>query len=57
MSENDQELIYQARLTHYVNHFDIDKLIEQASASEVKKELRRIQRSKEHLEEYKSACN
>ena len=50
-SPHDQNLIDQARKTHYIDHYLVDKMAEEAESEEAKEELERIARYYYHKEE------
>jgi len=50
-SQHDQNLIDQARKTHYIDHYLVDQMAEKAESEEAKEELERIARYYYHKEE------
>jgi len=51
MSQHDLDLISQANKVHYIDHYLVDKMAEEAESEEAKEELERIARYYYHKEE------
>jgi len=50
-SQHDQDLIDKARKTHYIDHYLVDKMVDEAESEEAKEELQGISRYYYHKEE------
>lgn len=56
MTEKDKKLIARARKLSYTQHYEIDRLQDEAESEEAKRILRQIEITLYHQEEFHAGC-